>query len=278
MGSAATSRRATSRSDESTGPIVLRSRRAGDEEQADDRQERQEGEASDEPHPEERVHEAVVRAADSARVARRTTAIYLVAGFTGLRLGELRALRWQDVDFAKRPFTCVATASKASWGVPKSGKVRSVPMPDQVLAALDKLSRRGWYVDPECLVFATPVGTVLQRHHIAGPFSRALERAGLKPIRFHDLRHSFGTMAVQVFPLSDVRAYMGHADIQTTMRFVHHVPQHDAAEKLSRLIGSEDVPQVVPNTPDLRHQSTPQPRCRAGYRRTVTQGCHPPKP
>jgi len=36
-----------------------------------------------------------------------------------------------------------------------------------------------------------------------------------------------------VFPLSDVKAYMGHADIATTMIYVHHVPQHDAAAKLS---------------------------------------------
>lgn len=54
------------------------------------------------------------------------------------------------------------------------------------------------------------------------------------PITFHDLRDSFGTTAVQVFPLSDVQAYMGHADIKTTMIYVHHVPREDAAERLSR--------------------------------------------
>jgi integrase len=41
---------------------------------------------------------------------------------------------------------------------------------------------------------------------------------------------------VQAFPLSDVKAYMGHANIETTMIYVHHVPQHDAADKLSRLV------------------------------------------
>jgi len=46
---------------------------------------------------------------------------------------------------------------------------------------------------------------------------------------------------VQVFPLSDVKAYMGHADIQTTMVYVHHVPADDAAERLSRAVqGSSD--------------------------------------
>ncbi|MGH2745453.1 MAG: tyrosine-type recombinase/integrase, partial [Thermoleophilaceae bacterium] len=57
----------------------------------------------------------------------------------------------------------------------------------------------------------------------------------------HDLRHSFGTLAVQAFPLSDVKAYMGHADIQTTMVYVHHVPAGDAAERLSEAVrGSAD--------------------------------------
>jgi integrase len=55
-----------------------------------------------------------------------------------------------------------------------------------------------------------------------------------------DLRHSFGTLAVQVFPLSDVKAYMGHADIVTTMIYVHHVPQHDAAAKLSAAVAQTE--------------------------------------
>jgi integrase len=40
----------------------------------------------------------------------------------------------------------------------------------------------------------------------------------------HDLRHAFGTLAVRMFPISDVQAYMGHANIQTTTRYVHHGP------------------------------------------------------
>jgi len=55
----------------------------------------------------------------------------------------------------------------------------------------------------------------------------------------HDLRHTFGTLAVRVFPLTDVKAFMGHADIQTTMLYVHHVPQHDAADKLSAALSAE---------------------------------------
>jgi hypothetical protein len=44
---------------------------------------------------------------------------------------------------------------------------------------------------------------------------------------------------VQAFPLSEVKAYMGHADIQTTMIYVHRVPRHDAAARLSATVGAE---------------------------------------
>lgn len=51
-------------------------------------------------------------------------------------------------------------------------------------------------------------------------------------------RHTFGTLAVQVFPLSDVQAYMGHADIATTMIYVHHVPRNDDAAKLTAALAA----------------------------------------
>jgi hypothetical protein len=49
-------------------------------------------------------------------------------------------------------------------------------------------------------------------------------------------------LAVQVFPLSDVKAYMGHADIATTMIYVHHVPQLDAASRLSAALEAAAAP------------------------------------
>jgi integrase len=108
------------------------------------------------------------------------------------------------------------------------------------------LSRRANFVDEEDLVFPNAVGNFLDDSKLRRRFFKALDRAGLKRLRFHDLRHTFGTLAVQAFPLSDVKAYMGHADIQTTMIYVHHVPQHDAAERLSRTVaGSGDFPQAV---------------------------------
>jgi len=52
-----------------------------------------------------------------------------------------------------------------------------------------------------------------------------------------------GTLTVQAFPLSDAQAYMGHADIATTMIYVHHIPEVDAAERFSRLVEAANAPQ-----------------------------------
>ena len=163
-------------------------------------------------------------------------AIFVVASYSGLRLGELRALRWRDVDFSKRLIHVRRSYSLGEEGPPKSGKVRAVPMIDQVLRELDALSRRGAFTGDEDLVFVSPAGTHLEDSALRRRFYAALQQANIKHLRFHDLRHSFGTLAVQVFPLSDVKAYMGHADIATTMLYVHHVPQHDAAAKLSAAV------------------------------------------
>ena len=141
--------------------------------------------------------EALARAAESEQDA----ATFITAAFTGLRMGELRALRWRDLDFSKWLVHVRRGFTRWELGDTKSHKVRSVPMIDQVLAALDRLSRREFHVAEDDLVFPNSVGNFLDDSKLRRRFHKALERAGLKQIRFHDLRHTFGTLAVQAFPL-----------------------------------------------------------------------------
>jgi len=192
-----------------------------------------------------------------ATESEQNAAVFATAAFTGLRMGELRALRWEDVDFAKRLVHVrrgYASGHEHEGG--KSHRVRSVPMIDQVVPFLDGLSRRDRFTDPEDLVFPNEVGTHVDDSKLRKAFKDALAAAGLDAIRFHDLRHTFGTIAVQAFPLTDVKAMMGHADISTTMVYVHYVPAHNAAERLSRAFATSDpvanfVPDFVPNSPQL---------------------------
>jgi integrase len=129
-----------------------------------------------------------------------------VAAFTGLRLGELRGLRWMDVDFAKRIVHVRRSFTYGNEGTPKSGRVRSVPLIDQAARALDVLSRREHFTDLDDLVFVSTTGGVVDDSKLRRCYYAALERAGLKRLNFHSLRHVFGTIAVQAFPLTDVKA------------------------------------------------------------------------
>jgi integrase len=184
--------------------------------------------------------EALARAAENEQDA----ALFTVAAFTGLRLGELRGLRWSDCAFAKHLVHVRRNYTHGAEGTPKSGRVRAVPLSDQAARALDGLSRRERFTDPDDLVFVDEIGGHVSGWRLRNRFEAALDRAGLPQLRFHDLRHTFGTLAVQGFPITDVKAFMGHADIATTMVYIHHVPQSDAAAKLSKLVAESS--NVVP--------------------------------
>jgi integrase len=90
-------------------------------------------------------------------------------------------------------------------------------------------------------VFCTIVGGHLNDDDVRDAFYAALVEAELghlrtktDPIVFHDLRHTFGTQrAAKGIDLRRIQAWMGHADIQTTMRYSHYVPQHDDAARLT---------------------------------------------
>jgi integrase len=183
----------------------------------------------------EQVH-AVARAAPDDLLA----ALFTVAAFTGLRQGELLALRWRHVDFVSRILHVQRNFVRGQEDTPKSHRVRSVPLSDQAMVALDGLSRREHFTGPDDLVFGTVVGGHLLDDDVRDAFYDALKaadfghlRAKPDPIVFHDLRHTFGTLAIRNAPVTDVQHWMGHADIQTTTRYVHYVPQHDNAAKLT---------------------------------------------
>ncbi len=187
---------------------------------------------------------ALVRAAQDAQDA----TLYLAAAMTGLRQGELLALRWRDVDFAgqrvhvRRSWSQAAKVEKS----PKSGKVRSVPLVEELIPPLDALSRREHFTELGDLVFCTELdGAHLGGWGIRRRYKAALEQAGLRPVRFHDLRHCFGSTAVRAFALSDVQAMLGHAHIATTMRYVHHRPGRDDAAKLSSAFRGDDLSPLV---------------------------------
>ena len=168
---------------------------------------------------------AIVRAAASEQDA----AIYLTAAFTGLRMGELLALNWRDVDFAGATIRVRASYAAGHLTSPKSGKVRAVPLAPDVASALAQLGRRGDWVGEDDLVFTGEGGGFLDGSALRRRYIAALGGAGVRRLRFHDLRHTFGTRMIAKADIRRVQEWMGHADIQTTMRYLHYAPRSEDA-------------------------------------------------
>jgi integrase len=112
---------------------------------------------------------------------------------------------------------------------PKSGKVRSVPLAPDVASALARLGGREHWLGEDDLVFAGAAGGYLDGSALRRRFKDALARAGLRSLRFHDLRHTFGTRMISKADIRRVQEWMGHADIQTTMRYLHYAPHAEDA-------------------------------------------------
>ncbi len=155
-------------------------------------------------------------------------ALYLTAAMTGLRQGELIALRWRDIDWKNSRVRVRQNYVRGEFGTPKSKRSsRSVPLADRVAGELERLHQASLWQGDDDLVFANPVtGKPLQRAMVLRHFKRAMRQAGLSDERvFHDLRHTFGTrMASAAVPMRTLQEWMGHRDIETTQVYADYAP------------------------------------------------------
>ena len=158
-----------------------------------------------------------------------------VAAYAGLRRGELVALRWRDVDFVGRKIIVRRSVSgDTELRSTKSRRAREVPLPNQAAAALDRLSRREEFTGPDDYVFANRLGRRLDPSALRRRFERAREPAELEPLRFHDLRHTYGSLLIAGgIDLASVKAAMGHSRITTTERYLHARPAGELAERFT---------------------------------------------
>ena len=78
-----------------------------------------------------------------------------------------------------------------------------------------------------------------------------MKTAGLRRLRFHDLRHTFGSLAITRADIVEVQAWMGHADIQTTMRYLHYRDRGQTAERLADAFRVQTDPESLPGPSPL---------------------------
>jgi integrase len=170
-------------------------------------------------------------------VADRHRALWLTALGTGLRQGELLALRWEDVDLEEGRLRVRHSLANVDCELtlqePKTNRSRrSLVLPEAVTVALrahrtrqrmDRLAAGSRWVDSGH-VFATMLGKPHHAATITRCFDDALDRAGLPKVRFHDLRHSAATfLLAEGFTLEDVKNLLGHNTIVLTSNTYGHV-------------------------------------------------------
>jgi len=196
---------------------------------------------------------------DLARVER---VLYLTAAMSGLRQGELLALRWMDVDWFAQRIRVRRNFVRGEFGTPKSKRSsRSVPLADLVAAELDGLYKVSAYTADEDLVFAHPhTGRPMDRSQLLKRFKRALKRAGVREVRFHDLRHTFGTrMAAAGVPMRTLQEWMGHRDYKTTLIYADYAPAANEAELVNAAFGREGIKEGIKLSATTHHQERENP-------------------
>jgi len=195
----------------------------------------------------------------------RLHALYELALRTGSRKGELLGLHWEDLD--------VGTAS-IHHSLQRTRSQRLTVLNTKTLASSRRIAlltecinslkihqerqeeeRRaagtGW--TDNGLVFTTPMGRPLDPTNLTRPFRRLLHYAGLRTIRFHDLRHSTVTLLLeQGVYLVVIKELLGHAHIGVTASVYAYVRlrlQRQAIDTLSNVLGPTDAPGGPPTTP-----------------------------
>ena len=141
---------------------------------------------------------------------------------TGMRRSEILGLRRRDVDFVKG-FILLEDS--------KSGKARKIPMNSLIFDLLRERKREGEFVFPS----QDSHGQVQPLRDVKTAFKGACRRAGIKALRFNDLRHTAATKMIEAgVDLVTVSRILGHASIQMTMRYAHPTPENmrRAVEKL----------------------------------------------
>jgi integrase len=178
--------------------------------------------------------EAFEALVEAARRDEQAHLVALLGGEAGLRLGEILALEWRDVDLPKRQ-VCVARSEwRGQVTAPKGGRLRYVPLTRRLTDAL-----RGARHLRGPRVLSTADGQPLSQKAIDVKMRRAARRANVKA-GIHILRHTFCShLAMRGAPARAIQELAGHQDLSTTQRYMHLSPS--AVENAIRLLETPGV-------------------------------------
>ena len=185
------------------------------------------------------------RLLDAAPLQYRT--LLATAILSGLRQGELLGLHWRDVDFDNQRIRVRSALDRRRRDVPPKTEraVRDVILMPALAQALRRHKRASPFNRADDYVFTTRAGTPEHACHI-GPraLKPALERAGIRPVRWHDLRHTFASLLIAGGAnITFVSRQLGHASSQVTLGIYAHLLDGEeqarrTREMLEEILGS----------------------------------------
>lgn len=188
----------------------------------------------------------------------RNRMLFILALGSGLRLGELMALKWDNVDMVNNTLSVTHAISRISkvgkdgsrtWSVlehdPKTkSSIRTIPLPINIVKELKKhkaeqdkeILKNGELYQKNNLVFCTELGGYLDTRNLTRSYARALAKAGIEHKKFHSMRHTYATRLFENdVPIKTVQSLMGHNDITTTMNIYTHVTPEKMTDEVQKL-------------------------------------------
>ncbi len=171
-----------------------------------------------------------------------------VAAFTGLRVNELLALRWSDVNLADRRLVVHRAFSNRIEGPTKSWQARYIPIADPAAAAFARLSQRQDFLGADDFVFCSRLGRSLDDSALRRRFKAAVAATGLRQLKFHALRHGAGSMIARQADPRWVQSFLGHSKLTTTERYLHAKSRPEDVDMVNRAFVSG--PQTLTVSPE----------------------------
>ena len=158
--------------------------------------------------------------------------LLLTMARTGMRIGEVLGLQWGDIDFNGRFITIQRNISRGNIETPKNGKIRRIDMSNQLTEVFQDLHhqrkvetlKKGWQQVPEWVFISETGGKLDSCNWRNRVFNKALEKAKLRKIHPHVLRHTYASLLIQAgVSLAYIRDQLGHHSIKVTVDIYGHL-------------------------------------------------------
>jgi integrase len=189
-------------------------------------------------------------------------ALFLLSARTGMRIGEVLAVKWKDIDFNGRFIEVRRSIVRGRVETPKNGKSRRVDMSKQLTetlkAHLVECKKKGLAMGlgeaPEHVFTNSKGNLICKDNWRRRVFNKALEKAKIRKIRIHDLRHTYATLRISAgHNIADVSAQLGHHSVKLTMDVYYHwLPGQNKSQV-------DELDSMHPSAPQLHPSCTLPP-------------------